>query len=83
MDISITPYAPAPGAVVPGNLYADLQSRTLWLGVNPAVDPTGAVLIADILGLQDTIDDTLLDAKAYTDAQVATKAALVHTHTST
>ena len=82
MDVSVTPYAPAPGSVVPGNLYADLQSRTLWLGVNPAVDPSGAVLMADIMGLQDQMQDLETTAKAYTDTQVALRAPLSHTHTS-
>lgn len=82
MDVSVTPYAPAPGSVVPGNLYADLQSRTLWLGVNSAVDPSGAVLMADILGLQDQMQDLETTAKAYTDTQVALRAPLSHTHLS-
>jgi len=80
MDVSVTPYAPSPGSVVAGNLYADLQSRTLWLGVNPAVDASGAVLIADILGLQDQMDDVTAEAHAYTDTQILTRAPTVHTH---
>jgi hypothetical protein len=50
-----TLYAPTPGTAQPGNLYADLQSRTLWLGVDAAVDPNQAVLISDIVALQSQI----------------------------
>jgi hypothetical protein len=81
MDV-ITPFAPTPGDAKPGNLYADLGTRTLWLGVDLAVDSTGAVLISDIVGLQADIDQTLLDAKAYTDTKILTRAPTVHTHTS-
>jgi len=82
MDTLVTPYAPSPGVAKPGNLYADLQTRTLWLGVDPAVDPAEAVLISDIVTLQGEIDDALVEAKAYTDTQITTRAPTVHTHTS-
>jgi hypothetical protein len=81
MDI-VTYSGPTPGAALPGNLYADLQSRTLWLGVEAAVDPNQAVLISDILGLQADDDQVLASAKAYTDSQIPTRAPLSHTHTS-
>jgi hypothetical protein len=81
MDIT-TFSGPTPGAALPGNLYADLQSRTLWLGVEAAVDPSQAVLISDIMGLQSDIDGCLADSKAYTDSQITTRAPTVHTHTS-
>src|SRR4029077_4491667 len=74
--------APTPGAAKPGNLYADLQSRTLWLGVDPAVDPNQAVLISDIIALEADIDQCLIDAKAYTDTRINTRAPTVHNHTS-
>ena len=74
--------APPPGSAAPGNLYADLQTRTLWLGVDPSVDPAGAVLVSDIVAMMDQMDETLLDAKAYTDTQILTRAPTVHTHTS-
>lgn len=78
----VTPFAPTPGDAAPGNLYADLGSRTLWLGVTAAVDPTKSVLISDIVGLGADIDQCLLDAKAYTNTQIATRAPTVHTHTA-
>ena len=57
---------PAPGSTHPGDLYVDLQSRTLWLGVDAAVDPTESVLISDIAGLLGTIDQAEADANQYT-----------------
>jgi hypothetical protein len=74
--------APSPGAAKPGNLYADLQTRTLWLGVEPAVDPAQAVLISDIIALQQQITASTNTAKAYTDTQITTRAPTVHTHTA-
>lgn len=81
MDISVFA-GPTPGAAQPGNLYADLGSRTLWLGVEAAVDPAQAVLISDIVGLQTEIDGALAEAKAYTDTKILTRAPTVHTHTA-
>ena len=75
--------APPPGSAQAGDLYVDLQSRTLWLGVDPAVDPAQFVLISDIVALQDQIEGSLIEAKAYTDTRIATRALTVHTHTST
>jgi microcystin-dependent protein len=66
--------APAPGTVQPGNLYVDLQSLTLWLGVNTSVDPDGAKLISDIEGTLQLIAEVLQDANAYTDQEVALRA---------
>ena len=82
MDIS-TRAAPPPGSAQAGDLYVDLQSRTLWLGVDPVVDPTQFVLISDIVALQNEIEGSLVEAKAYTDTQITTRAPTVHTHTST
>jgi hypothetical protein len=73
---------PALGTAHPGDLYADLQSRTLWLGVDPAVDPAGSVLISDIVSLLADIDDAVVQANAYTDVQIETRAPTVHTHTA-
>lgn len=81
MDIA-TFAGPTPGDAKPGNLYADLGSRTLWLGVDAAVDSSQAVLISDIVGLQSNIDGCLVNAKAYTDSQIATRAPTSHTHTA-
>lgn len=80
--MDVVTLAPTPGSAAPGNLYADLQSRTLWLGVDLAVDPAGAVLISDIVALQAADATTLTNAKAYTDTQITTRAPTVHTHTS-
>lgn len=80
--LDISTFAPSPGTAKPGNLYADLQTRTLWLGVDPAVDPAQAVLISDILALQAEIDGSLVEAKAYTDTKILTRAPTVHTHTA-
>jgi hypothetical protein len=76
------PQAPPPGSAQAGDLYVDLQTRTLWLGVDTAVDASGFVLISDILAIQAEIDGCLAEAKAYTDAQVATRALINHTHTA-
>lgn len=80
----IEPYAPPPpvGTITPGNLYADMPNRTLWLGVDSTVDPLGAVLIADILATMVAIDTAEANANAYTDVQIATRAPLSHTHTA-
>jgi hypothetical protein len=73
---------PAPGSTIPGDLYCDLQSRTLWLGVDPSVDPAEAVLVSDIISLTQAIMDAEADANAYTDTQILTRAPTVHTHTA-
>jgi hypothetical protein len=80
--LEISAFTPTPGAAKPGNLYADLQTRTLWLGVDAAVDPAQAVLISDIQALQAEIDGSLAEAKLYTDQQILTRAPTTHTHTS-
>ena len=61
---------PAPGSAAPGNLYADLQSRALWLGVDPSVDINGSVLISDIMAIQPAIDASLVAGKAYTNSKL-------------
>ena len=62
---------PAPGSAKVGYLYTDLQTRTLWLGVDPAVDATGSVLISDMLNSMAAIEQSLEAAKDYTDDQLA------------
>lgn len=74
--------APPPGSTSPGDLYVDLQTRTIWMGVDTSVDPAGAVLLSDMDAIDAALDDTLVEAKAYTDTQVATRAPTVHTHTA-
>lgn len=76
------PVPPAPGSAAPGDLYVDLQSRALWLGVDASEDPAQAVLISDIASIAPDIAAGVGAANAYTDSQLAGKANLVHTHTS-
>lgn len=73
---------PAPGSTSPGDLYLQLDDRTVWLGVDPSVEPTGSVLISDIIGTQAAIDAAIVIAEGYTDAQILTRAPVVHTHTA-
>lgn len=82
MNQIVTAAAPALGAVVPGNLYVDLQSRSLWLGVSPSVDPSGSVLISDMVALMEEIADSEARSKAYTDTGLLAKANTVHVHTA-
>lgn len=74
------PIAPPLGQVAPGELYVDLQTRTLWLGVSASVDPNQAVLISNIENADDLAAETLAAANANTAAAVATRAPTVHTH---
>lgn len=71
---------PPVGDVKPSNLYADAQSRALWLGVPTNVDPNGAVLVSDIM--QTAVDIAMAEsrANAFTNSQVATRAPLAHQH---
>jgi hypothetical protein len=67
MNMMVQPLGqPTPGSAKPGNLYADLQSRTLWLGVDISVDQTGSVLISDMLVMMNEIAAAESDANAYT-----------------
>jgi hypothetical protein len=79
---AMTRAAPPPGSAQPGDLYVDLQTRTLWLGVDPSVDPAAFILISDIVKLMDDIDGAVIESKAYTDQQITTRAPINHTHTS-
>jgi hypothetical protein len=74
--------APPPGSTSAGDLYVDLQSKTVWLGVDPAVDPSGAVLVSDIMSIAPAIAANSTSDRSYTDTQVATRALTVHTHTA-
>lgn len=71
---------PPLGSTAPGDLYLQLDDRTIWLGVDPSVDPTGSVLVSDIIGTQAAIAAALVAANDYTDAQILTRAPVVHTH---
>lgn len=77
MDVTVTA-APPPGSAQAGDLYVDLQTRTLWLGVEVAVDPSGFVLISDIVSMQAEDLDIRADTKAYTDTQLLLKAPLAN-----
>jgi hypothetical protein len=72
--------APPPGSTAAGDLYVDLQTRTMWMGVDTAFDPAGAVLISDIMAIQPAIDSMGVIAKGYTDQQILTRAPKVHQH---
>ena len=72
--------APPPGTANPGDLYVDFQTRTLWLGVDPAVDPEEFVLISDIMAFEAQVEGAVVESKAYTDAEILTRAPAVHTH---
>jgi hypothetical protein len=61
---------PAPGAAAPGDLYVELSSRSIWVGVDPAVDSSHYVLLADIMSIQPGLDSTLSQANAYTDSKI-------------
>lgn len=69
---------PAPGSAKVGNLYADLQTRTLWLGVDLAVDATGSVLISDMLQSLAAIELGIDESKAYTDQKLLLYAPLAN-----
>jgi hypothetical protein len=71
---------PPPGSISRGELLVDAQTRTLWLGVDATMDPTMALLVSDILGMQAQIDALEAELRSYIDAQVATRALLVHEH---
>lgn len=73
---------PLPGTISPGEMLVDIQSRTIWAGVTSDVDPAEAILLSDIVALQDADAENLLEAKAYTDTQISTRAPTVHTHTA-
>jgi len=73
---------PAPGSTQPGELYVDLASKEMWIGVDPSEDPNGSVIISDYIGLQLAIEQALLDANEHTDLSLSGKANTIHTHTA-
>lgn len=73
---------PDPSLIEVGNLYADVQSRAIWLGVDPAVDPNESILLSDIVAMMEADAAVLLEANDYTDTQILTRAPVVHTHNS-
>jgi hypothetical protein len=75
--------APPPGSTAAGDLYVDLQTKTIWMGVDTSIDPSGAVLISDIMSIQPAINTSTASANSYTDTKIAGCAPKVHTHTST
>lgn len=58
------------GEAEPGDLLVDLPSKTLWVGVDELVDPSGLILISDIDAIAAAIDESLVEAKAYADGKV-------------
>jgi len=72
--------APPVGTVGVGELLADAQSRTIWLGVPGSIDPAQSLLCSDIVGLQQDIAANLVTAKAYTDTGLAGKSNVGHHH---
>lgn len=77
------PSAPPPpiGSVGLGELFVDAQTRCIWLGVSAAINPQQAILVGDIIGLQQAISESAVAVTAQTDTKLATKANTVHTHT--
>ncbi len=76
------PSSPAPpvGTVGVGELLADAQTKTMWLGVPATVTTAQAVLVGDIVGLQQADTDTLTAANTHADTGLAGKANTTHTH---
>lgn len=76
------PSGPVPptGTIGVGEIRADAQDRSLWLGVPASISAQQSVLISDIIGLIQADTDTLNAAKAYTDSGLATKSNTGHTH---
>jgi len=72
---------PPPGSALAGDLYVDAQTRCLWLGVDNSIDPSGFLLLSDIVGLMAEDVDIRADTKAYTESYVQSWAApKVHKH---
>lgn len=65
-----------------GDLYVDQATKSIWLIVDEAVNPSQAVLLCEIDALISAIETAEQDANTFTNAQVALKAPLVHTHTA-
>jgi len=75
--------APPPGSTAAGDLYVDLQTKTIWMGVDTSIDASGAVLISDIMSIQPAINTSTASANSYTDTKIAGCAPKVHTHLHT
>jgi hypothetical protein len=74
---------PPPGSALAGDLYVDAQTRCLWLGVDNSIDPSGFLLISDLMGMMAEDLDIRADTKAYTESYVHSWAApKVHKHTA-
>lgn len=74
--MAVTIGQPAPGSTEPGDMYVDLQSRQIWLGVDASVDPSGSVLLSDIESVGPAIVSGVNDAKEYTDVRLTSYAPL-------
>lgn len=63
-----------------GDLYVDQATKSIWLIVDESVDPSRAILLCEIDAIIDAIETAEQDANTFTNAQVALRAPLVHTH---
>lgn len=75
---STTP--PPIGSVGVGELLADAQTKTLWLGVTTSFDPQGSILVSDLIGLQQQDAADLATSHAYTDSVATGKSNVGHQH---
>src|SRR5262245_10198934 len=70
--MAVPPRVPPPvGTVAPGDLYVDLATKTIWLGVAASVSAAQAILVSDDIAVGDS---TLTSANAYSDAKFGTLA---------
>lgn len=75
--MAVTVGQPAPGATQAGDLYVDLQTLQIWLGVDILVDPSGSVLISDIAAIAPAIAAGVANANSYTDVKLLNYAPLI------
>ncbi len=71
---------PPPGSVGVGELLADSRTRRLWLGVAPATDISQALLIGDIVALQDKDAQIVTDMTALMNTGLDGKSDKGHHH---
>jgi hypothetical protein len=71
---------PPPGTVGVGELLADAQTKTLWLGVPTTISAQQSVLISDLVGLQDDMVALRATIEAELASGLATKSNVGHHH---
>lgn len=71
---------PLLGSVGTGELLADAQTKTLWVGVPTSVDPAGSILVSDITGLLQEIAAGDAAVAAATATSLAGKSPVGHHH---